>query len=64
MQPNNKIEWPFNLIDIGDKFGNKATPIFSFGEKKTVEPPKPSFSFGEKKQIEQPKPTFTFGTKK
>jgi hypothetical protein len=64
MQPNNKIDWPFNLIDIGDKFGSKATATFSFGEKKTVDPPKSSFSFGEKKVVEQPKPTFTFGTKK
>jgi len=48
-QPNNKIDWPFNLIDIGDKFGAKPTRTFSFGEKIIVEQPKPSFTFGTKK---------------
>jgi hypothetical protein len=64
MQPNNKIDWPFNLIDIDNKFGIKQPAGFSFGEKKTVESPKPNFSFGEKKTVEQSKPTFTFGAKK
>jgi hypothetical protein len=64
MQPNNKIDWPFNLIDIGDKFGKKSSGGFSFGDKKVTEAPKSSFSFGEKKTVEQPKPTFTFGAKK
>jgi len=49
MQPNNKIDWPFNIIDIGDKFGIKPTPTFSFGKKIIVEQPKPSFTFGTKK---------------
>jgi len=63
-QPNNKIDWPFNIIEINDTFGKKTTPTYSFGEKKTVEPPKQSYSFGEKKVVEQPTPTYTFGTKK
>jgi hypothetical protein len=64
MQPNNKIDWPFNLIDIGDKFGKKSSVEFSFGKKIVPEAPKSPFSFGEKKIVEQPKSTFTFGTKK
>lgn len=55
MQPTNKINWPFKLMDI---------PTFSSTGSSASSPQKPKFVFGTAQKTEQPKPTFTFGPKK
>ncbi|WP_300915113.1 hypothetical protein [Bacteroides acidifaciens] len=60
MQPNNKIDWPFKLMD-DPVFGEPQKKKFSFGEKKSTQP---SFSFGQVKHEPQVTNKFTFGQKK
>lgn len=62
MQPNNKIDWPFKLMD-SLKFGTASKGGFTFGPKIIQEPATPKFKFGEKKVEEKKKPSFTFGNK-
>lgn len=59
-QPNNIIDWPFNLINVGDMFGNQQIPSFSFGDSNIVEPLNPDFSFGDTIVV-QLKQSFYFG---
>ena len=70
MQPNNHIDWQFELMDeptfgsVKPEEPKKVT--FGFGPKKQEdkpEPKKPSFGFGPKTSEPAKQSTFSFGTK-
>ena len=61
MQPNNKIDWPFKLMD-SLKFGPASKGGFTFGTKIKQDPSASKFKFGEKR-TEEKKTTFSFGKK-
>lgn len=73
MRPNNKIDWPFKLMDEvsfgGVQKKEEKKGGFTFGAKKEVsveEPPKPKpgFNFGPAKAEPVKKSSFSFGSKK